>query len=94
MLAAIAAASGNIALARSNGDLHPVIGLWPVALAADLEAALAGGVRKVLDWTGRHGTVPVDFAPTRLAGVEIDPFFNANTPADLEALRARMAEGS
>jgi len=94
MLAAIDAASGNIALARSNGDLHPVIGLWPVALAADLEAALAGGVRKVLDWTGRHGTVPVDFAPMRLAGVEIDPFFNANTPADLEALRARMAEGS
>ena len=92
MLAAIDAASGNIALARSNGDLHPVIGLWPVALAADLEAALAGGVRKVLDWTGRHGTVPVDFAPTRRAGVEIDPFFNANTPAELDALRALIAD--
>jgi len=91
LLAAVAGGSGKIALARSNGELHPVIGLWPVALAADLEAALAGGVRKVLDWTGRHGTVAVDFAPARLAGVEIDPFFNANTPAELDALRALMA---
>jgi molybdopterin-guanine dinucleotide biosynthesis protein A len=71
-----------------------VIGLWPVSLAADLEAALAGGVRKVLDWTGRHGTVPVDFAPARLAGVEIDPFFNANTPAELDALRALIADAA
>ena len=92
LLAAVDGGSGKIALARSNGDLHPVIGLWPVALAADLEAALAGGVRKVLDWTGRHGTVPVDFAPTRRAGVEIDPFFNANTPAELDALRALIAD--
>ena len=92
LLAAVDGGSGKIALARSNGDLHPVIGLWPVALAADLEAALAGGVRKVLDWTGRHGTVPVDFAPMRRAGVEIDPFFNANTPAELDALRALIAD--
>ena len=92
LLAAVDGGSGKIALARSKGDLHPVIGLWPVALAADLEAALAGGVRKVLDWTGRHGTVPVDFAPMRRAGVEIDPFFNANTPAELDALRALIAD--
>ena len=46
---------------KSGGELHPVIGLWPVALAGDLEEQLAQGVRKVLHWTDRHGTVPVDF---------------------------------
>jgi molybdopterin-guanine dinucleotide biosynthesis protein A len=76
-----------IALAQSAGELHPVIGLWPVALADDLEAELAAGVRKVLHWTDRHGTVPVEFPFARLAGVEIDPFFNANTPQELDSLR-------
>src|SRR5262249_59991927 len=66
--AAVADGGGPIALARSAGELHPVIGLWPVALAADLEAQLAQGVRKVLAWTDRHGTVAVDFPPARVAG--------------------------
>ncbi len=57
----LANASGSIALAQSGGELHPVIGLWPVALADDLEQALRAGTRKVLAWTDRHGTVPVDF---------------------------------
>ena len=37
------AAPDGIALARSSGELHPVIGLWPVALAEDLEAAAPQG---------------------------------------------------
>lgn len=72
-----------IAVARSDGELHPVIGLWPVALADDLDAALCDGVRKVLAWTDRHGTVPVDFEMLRAGGRAIDPFFNANTPEEL-----------
>lgn len=79
--------SGAIALARSGGALHPVIGLWPVALADDLEDALRAGTRKVLEWTDRYGTVPVDF-PFRYAdGRSIDPFFNANTPEELDDVR-------
>jgi len=39
-----------IALAQSGGEVHPVIGLWPIALMQDLEEQLRGGVRKVLDW--------------------------------------------
>ena len=35
----LANASGSIALAQSGGELHPVIGLWPVALADDLDAS-------------------------------------------------------
>ena len=80
-----------IALARSGGELHPVIGLWPVALAEDLEQALRAGVRKVLRWTDKHGTVPVDFPFIEMAGERIDPFFNANTPEELDEARRLLA---
>lgn len=80
-----------VALAQSFGGLHPVIGLWPVALADDLEQQLVAGMRKVLRWTDRHGTVPVAFAPLTIGGREIDPFFNANTPAELEMARSVLA---
>lgn len=81
----------RIALARSGGHLHPVIGLWPVALADDLEQALRDGVRKVLAWTDRHGTLGVDFADEIVAGHAVDPFFNANTPAELDEARRLVA---
>ncbi len=80
-----------IAIARSGGELHPVIGLWPVSLADDLEAALTEGTRKVLAWTDRHGTVAVDFPFLDVAGEQIDPFFNANTPAELDEARRILA---
>lgn len=80
-----------IAIARSGGELHPVIGLWPVLLADDLEAALTEGTRKVLAWTDRHGTVAVDFPFLDAAGEQIDPFFNANTPAELDEARRILA---
>jgi molybdenum cofactor guanylyltransferase len=94
LVAAVADRPGAIALAQSNGELHPVIGLWPVALADDLEAQLQSGVRKVLHWTDRHGTVPVPFPPARLCGIDIDPFFNANTPQELDQLRAMLTKGA
>ncbi len=70
--------------------MHPVIGLWPVALADDLEAALTAGVRKVLAWTDRHGTLPVEFPFIEIKGRRIDPFFNANTPEELDEARALL----
>jgi molybdopterin-guanine dinucleotide biosynthesis protein A len=82
---------GNaIAIAQSGGELHPVIGLWPVALAEDLDAALRSGLRKVLAWTDRHGTVPVPFDMIRAGDATIDPFFNANTPEELAEARRLM----
>ena len=78
----------SIAIARSDGELHPVIGVWPVLHAVDLRRALAAGTRKVLAWTDSHGTVAVDFPFTQIAGRQIDPFFNANHPEELaEACR-------
>jgi len=59
---------------------HPTFGLWPVALRADLRAALDGGLRKVVSWTDRHGTALAAFPVDRG-----DPFFNVNTPEDLVA---------
>ena len=92
--AAIEGRTNAIALAQSNGDLHPVIGLWPVALADDLEEQLRAGVRKVLAWTDRHGTAAVAFPPERLGDASIDPFFNANTPEELDGLRAMLARAA
>jgi molybdopterin-guanine dinucleotide biosynthesis protein A len=67
----------DLACARSNGQAHPVFGLWPVSLRAALREALAGGLRKVDRWTARYKLVEVEF------GAEpVDPFFNANRPED------------
>jgi len=69
---------------------HPTFALWPVALADDLEDALTcGGLRKVIVWAARHGLARVVFD-------EADyPFFNINTPGDLEiAERIAAAEAA
>ncbi len=89
---ATAGRADAIALAQSHGELHPVIGLWPVGLAQDLERQLRAGVRKVLAWTDQHGTIPVPFPPAHVCGIDIDPFFNANTPQELGQLRAMLAK--
>jgi molybdopterin-guanine dinucleotide biosynthesis protein A len=89
-LGAAGGRTDRIALARSAAGLHPVFGLWPVALADDLERALDHGTRKVLDWTGRHDTVEVEFHGADAIG--IDPFFNANTPEEI-ALANKLFSG-
>jgi len=58
---------------------QPTFGLWPVALRDDLRAALKSGVRKVVQWTDRHGAA---LAPFSADG--FDPFFNVNTPEDMK----------
>lgn len=69
--------------AGGGSDRHPTFGLWPVALRDDLRAALAGGLRKIVAWTGPHGCAEV-----RFEGTDPDPFFNVNTPEDLAAAQA------
>lgn len=58
---------------------HPTFGFWPVALREDLRSALQDGLRKVVLWTDQHGAATHVFDST-----EIDPFFNINTPEDLQ----------
>ena len=79
-------AAAPLAVACSGGRTHPVIGLWPVALADDLEAALRAGDRKIDRWTARHGVTEVSFAHAA-----VDPFFNINTPDDLAAAERLLA---
>ncbi len=67
---------------------HPTFGLWPVALRDDLRAALTDGLRKVVIWTDKHGGREALFED---AG---DPFFNVNTPEDLEQARDRLGAGA
>lgn len=82
--AARIAAGMPLACAKSGGRAHPVVGLWPVALRADLRHALVDeGQRKIDAWTARHGVAQAEW-PDR----PLDPFFNVNTPEDLaEAVR-------
>lgn len=84
----VAAAGDNeraIALAQSGDRVHPVFGLWPVALADDLMGFLqAGETRKVLAWVDRHQRIDVAFSPSSAGGQTVDPFFNVNEPADVE----------
>ena len=91
---AIVDCPATIALAQSQGEQHQVIGLWPVVLADDLERQLNAGVRKVLQWTDLHDTVSVVFEPVNIGGRMIDPFFNANTPEDVEIVRAVLGTTS
>ena len=77
--------SGDEALKSGGGkriNRHPTFGLWPVALADDLRAALEDGLRKVVLWTDRHGAGEALFP-----AAPFDPFFNVNTPEDLARAR-------
>jgi molybdenum cofactor guanylyltransferase len=83
------AAGTPLACAASGGWTHPVIGLWPMRLRADLRAALAEGERKIDRFTARFGCASAEW-DTR----PFDPFFNVNTPEELaeaERLAALVA---
>ena len=76
--AAVARAGADLACARSDGQDHPVFGLWPVRLRAEPRRAMEEGVRKVDVWTARYKLAVAEF-PSE----PFDPFFNANRPEDL-----------
>ncbi len=69
--------------AKRGTARHPTFGLWPVALRDDLRAALAGGLRKVVLWTEKHGGREAVFP-------QEEAFFNVNTPHDLAQAEAML----
>jgi len=81
LMGAVEAVGADMACAETNGQTHPVFGLWPVRLRTELHHALVEeDIRKVDLWTARYELIAVDFpAPV------VDPFFNINRPEDLEA---------
>ena len=84
----------TIAIAISDEHRHPVFGCWPVALADELEAFLHSGEDgKVMLFARNYPIVDVPFDEIEIGEEKLDPFFNINTPADLETARA-IAEGA
>ena len=84
------AQDAQLAVAASDGQSHPVIGLWSVALREDLRHALVvEDIRKIDRWTARYPLATVTW-PTQ----PLDPFFNANTIEDVaEADRLATLDG-
>jgi molybdenum cofactor guanylyltransferase len=82
-------ASGQpLACARSGEWRHPVVGVWPVTLRADLRHALTQeDLRKIELWTARHGVALADWPAE-----PVDPFFNVNTPEDAAAAERLAAQ--
>lgn len=77
----------GLVLASSGGRLHPACALWPVSLADAMAAYLAGGGRRLLDFTAMSG-----HAIAVWRGGKRDPFFNINTPDDLAAAEMRLSK--
>jgi len=73
--------NAELAVAASDGQSHPVIGLWSVGLREDLRHALVvEDIRKIDRWTARYPLATVEWPVQTL-----DPFFNANTMDDIAA---------
>ena len=85
--AARAEQNAELAVAASDGQTHPVIGLWSVKLRGELRHALVDeDIRKIDRWTARYKLATVTWPTT-----PVDPFFNANTVDDI-AEADRLAE--
>jgi molybdopterin-guanine dinucleotide biosynthesis protein A len=84
------AENAQLAVAASDGQSHPVIGLWSVSLRAELRHALVvEDIRKIDRWTARYRLATVTWPTTPL-----DPFFNANTMDDIaDAERLAALDG-
>jgi molybdopterin-guanine dinucleotide biosynthesis protein A len=77
--AARSAENAELAVAASDGQPHPVIGLWAVRLRDELRHALVKeDIRKIDRWTARYPLATVTWPVT-----PVDPFFNANTVEDI-----------
>jgi molybdenum cofactor guanylyltransferase len=87
---ALEAENAELAVAASDGQSHPVIGLWSVRLREQLRHALVvEDIRKIDRWTARFRLATVSWPTTPL-----DPFFNANTMDDIaEAERLAVLDG-
>ncbi|WP_119270759.1 molybdenum cofactor guanylyltransferase MobA [Taklimakanibacter deserti] len=82
----VAAAQGlDMAVASSDGRLHPVFGLWKVTLVPVLLDFMQGSRRSMNDWAMSQGAGIAEWT-----SLPYDPFFNINTPEDMDmALRLR-----
>lgn len=89
LLAGLRAArgSGPVALARIDGDRRPDMALWSVGGLAALEARIQAGERALHGLADALGAAIADFASP-----PGEPAWGVNTPEELDALRAALAQ--
>jgi molybdopterin-guanine dinucleotide biosynthesis protein A len=90
LVARLRAAIGDaeVAVATSRNQLHPVVGLWDLRLADNLDVWLRErSHHKVETLVRSRDAVVVDFEFE-----EVDPFFNINRPKDLERANSLCSE--
>jgi molybdopterin-guanine dinucleotide biosynthesis protein A len=85
------AGGATSAIAASNGRRHPVVGLWSLELLAAVTASIKEGVRAMHRFAEQQTSAVVDFSCLTARGVSVDPFFNVNTPDDLERAETLFA---
>ena len=79
-----------IAIAASGERHHPVFAVWSASLSVTSESMLRGeGLRKMDDFVARFPSTSVVFP-----SAPVDPFFNINTPDDVERAESLLAAQS
>ncbi len=84
---------GTVRVASHRDRWQPTVALWPLqalhGLPAWLETERSGRGLSLRAWIERHPHETLDF-PRSPWAPEGDPFFNVNTPAELEAARRHL----
>ncbi|MCM2292923.1 molybdenum cofactor guanylyltransferase [Allorhizobium sp. BGMRC 0089] len=81
----------SVVLAASGGRVHPVIGLWPLSLQAEIENWLDKPEnRKLMVFLERCSVQNVIFPDVETKNGPRDPFFNINTPEDRQKAEDAM----
>lgn len=81
----------RIAVAASAGRRHPVVALWPVEVAADLQHFMTDSSSlSIAGFQQQQDTVTVDFPLVATTAGDVDPFFNVNSPGDLVQAQTLM----
>lgn len=83
LAARLGSSNADYSLARCNGNAHRIFALWPIACRMRLEDAFASGARSMREIETSLTPAFADFPHGDGPGG--DPFFNINTPEDLEA---------
>jgi len=91
-LAASLTGPDDVALAISDGRIHPATGLWPLSATDRLAAWLENPpTLRVQSFLESLAVRTVAFAPIDTPRGALDPFFNVNTPDELARAREIMA---